>query len=48
MVESKAFAANPNHRYHVPQWGEHDCNGHNEKNGDYYEYPSLTYFTDEH
>ena len=48
MVESKAFPVNPNHQYHVSQWGEHDCSAHSEKNGDYYEYPSLTYFTDEH
>ena len=42
MVEMKAFLANPNHQYH-----EHDCGAHNEKNRDYYEYPSLTHFTDE-
>ena len=48
MVERKAFPANPKHQYHVSQWGEHDCSTYNEKNGDYYENPSLTYFVDEH
>ena len=28
--------------------GEHDCSAHNKKNVDYYEYPSVTHFTDEH
>ena len=28
--------------------GEHDCSAHNEKNGDYYDFPSLTHFTNEH
>ena len=32
----------------VPQCGEHDCSAHNENNGDYYDYPSLSHFTDEH
>ena len=39
--------ANPKHQYHVFQREEHDCNAHNKKNGDYYEYPCLSYFTDE-
>ena len=47
MVEGKAFAANPKHQYHVSQWGEHDCSAHNKKNGDYFEYLSFSYFTDE-
>ena len=48
MVERKAFLANSKHQYPVSQWGEHHCSAHNKKNEDYYEYPSLTYFTDEH
>ena len=28
--------------------GEHDCSANNKKNGDSYEYPSLTYFIEEH
>ena len=48
MVERKAFLANLKQQYHVSQRGEHDCSAHNEKNGDYYEYPSLTHLTDEH
>ena len=48
MVEIKAFHENAKHQYHASQWGEHDCSAHNEKNGDYNEYPSLSHFTDEH
>ena len=48
MVERKAFIANPKHQYHASQYGEHDCSTHNKKNKDCYEYPSLTYFMDEH
>ena len=44
MVERKAFLANPKRQYHVSQWGEHDCSAHHEKNGDYNEYLSLSYF----
>ena len=47
MVERNAFLANQNHEYRVSQRDEHDCSAHNEKNGDYWEYPSLTHFTDE-
>ena len=47
MVERKAFLPNPNHQYHVCQCGEADCSPYNEKNEDYYEYPSLTHFMDE-
>ena len=36
------------HQYRVSQWGEHNCSAHNKKNGDYYEYPSLSHFMDEH
>ena len=46
MVERKAFPSNQKHQYHVSQCGEHDCSGHNKKNGDYYDYPSLSYFMD--
>ena len=44
----KAFLANPKHQYHVSQCGECDCSVCNEKNRDYYRYPSLTHFTDEY
>ena len=47
MVERKAFLANPKHPYCVSDYGEHYCSAHNKRNGDYYEYPSLTYFSDE-
>ena len=47
MVERKAFLPNPKHQYRVSQCEEHVCNANNKKNGDYYEYPSLFYFTDE-
>ena len=47
-MERKAFLANRKCQYHVSQWGEHDCSAHNEKNGDYNDYPSLSYFMDEH
>ena len=44
----KAFLANPNHQYRVSQCGEHDCRANTQKNGDYYEYPRLSHFTDKH
>ena len=47
MVERKAFHANPKHQYRVSQCAKHDCSAHNDKNEDYYEYPSLTHLTDE-
>ena len=47
MVERKTVLANPKLQNCVSQRGEHDCSAHNKKNGDYYEYPSLTEFTDE-
>ena len=47
-MERKAFLANPKHQYCVSLYGEHDCYAHNKKNGDYYEYPSLSHFMDEH
>ena len=43
----KALLANPKHQYHVSQCGQRDCHGSNKKNGDYFEYPSLSYFTKE-
>ena len=48
MVQRKAFLANPKHQYHVSQWGEHDYSANNKKNREYYEYPSLSHFKDEH
>ena len=46
MVKRNAFLANPKHQYRASQCGEHDVGAHNKKNGDYYEYPSLSHFTD--
>ena len=48
MVERKAFLDNPKHQNHVSQWGKHDCGAHKKINGDYYEYPRLSHFMDEH
>ena len=47
MVERKAFLANQKHQDHLSQYGEHDCNDKNKKNGDYCECPSLYHFTNE-
>ena len=47
MVERKAFLSNPKCQYRVSQYGEQDCSANNKRYGDYYEYPSLTHFTDE-
>ena len=47
MVKRKAFLTNPKHQHCVSQYGEQDCTTNNQKNGDYYEYPCLSYFTDE-
>ena len=47
MVERKAFLANPKHQDRVSQCGERDCNANNKKNGDYYEYRSLSHFMNE-
>ena len=44
----KALLANPNNQYRVSQCGGHDCWANNKKNRDYYEYPRLSHFTDEH
>ena len=47
MVERIAFLANPKHQYRVSQCVQHDCSAANKKNGDYSDYPSLSYFIDE-
>ena len=47
MVEKKGFLENPKHYYCVSQYGDHDCSAYNKKNGDYYEYPGLSYFMEE-
>ena len=47
MVGRKAFLAIPKHQYRVSQCVEQDYSADNKRNGDYYEYPSLTQFTDE-
>ena len=47
MVEIKAFLAKPKHQYRLSQCGEHDCSAHNNKNGDYNDYPSLSHLVDE-
>ena len=47
MAEKKAFLANQKHQDHVPQYGEHGCSANNKKKGHYYEYPSLSHFSDE-
>ena len=43
----KALHANPKHQYRVSQCVEYDCHANNKRNGDYYEYPSLSPFMDE-
>ena len=45
--ERKSFLPNPNQQYRVSQCGEHDFSANNNKNGDYNEYQSLFYLTDE-
>ena len=47
MMERKAILANRKHQYSISQWAGHDCGANNKKNGDYYEYPSLSHFIDE-
>ena len=47
-MERKAFIANPKNQCHVSQYGEHDCSAHNKKNGNYYDFQSLTHFKDKH
>ena len=48
MVPKKSFQANPKHQYYVSQCGEHDCSAQNKKNGDCYEYQSLSPLMREH
>ena len=48
MVEREAFLANPKHQYCVSKCGKHDCSAHKKKTGDYYEYPNLSHYVDEH
>ena len=48
MVERNAFPLNQKPQYHVSQYGENYCSANNKKNEDYYEYPSLSNFMDEH
>ena len=40
----KASLANPKQRYHASQCGEHDFQANNKRNGDCYEYSSLSHF----
>ena len=46
MLDRKGFLANPKLQYHVLQRKKHDCSAHKKKNGDYYDYASLTHFMD--
>ena len=46
--EKNAFFANTKPQYRASQCGEYDYGANNKKNVDYYVYPSLTHFTDEH
>ena len=43
----KAFPANPKHQYRVSHYRVQNFNANNKKNGDYFEYQSLSHFTDE-
>ena len=43
----KAVLANQKRQYRVSQCREHVCRANNKKNGDYYEYPSLSPFSNE-
>ena len=47
MLERKAFPVNLNLRHRVSKYGEHDYSAHNKKDGDYYEFASLSHFMDE-
>ena len=47
-MENKAFLANPKHLDLVSRCGEYYCSDHNKKNGDYYKFPTLSHFMDEH
>ena len=48
MVERKAFLTNLKHPYRVSLCREHDYSANNKNNEDYNEYPSYSYFADEH
>ena len=48
MVEQNPFPANLRYQARVSQCGEHDWSAHNEENGNYNDYPSLSHFTNEH
>ena len=43
----KAFLVNPKYQYSVSKCGEQDCSANNKKNGDCYEHPGLSHFTNE-
>ena len=43
----KVFLTHSEHQYHVSQYREKDCSAKSQKNEDYYENPSLAYFTEE-
>ena len=47
MAGRKAFLANPRHYNRVSPYGEHDCSA-KKNNLEFYEYPSLSHFTNEH
>ena len=42
----KSFPTNSKHHYSVSQCGEHDWSANAKRNGDCYEYPSLSHFID--
>ena len=48
MMEGKAFLTNPKHQDRASQYIEPDYSANNKRNGDYYEYPRLSHFIDEH
>ena len=43
----KSFLSNLKCQYHVSEFREQDCCANNKRNGDYYEYQSLSHSTDE-
>ena len=48
IVGRKAFFAKSKHQYRASKWGEHDYSAHDKRNGDYYDYPSLSHLMDNH
>ena len=48
MVEEESFLPNLKHRYRVSQQGEDNYSAYNKKKGNCYEYPSFSFFMDEH